>query len=180
MIFVYIFGPIALLLVVLVVLIALQESDFHVTRSAAMSASPSTVFELINDFHKWDAWSPWAKIDPSMKQTYEGAPAGKGAIYTWVGNSKVGEGRMTIVESRPAERICIQLDFIKPFKGTNMAEFTFKPEGDKTVVTWSMTGKKNFILKAMGLFMNMDKMLGGNFEQGLAQMKALAEAAPTK
>ena len=111
-----------------------------------------------------------------MKQTYEGAPAGTGAIYSWVGNKEVGEGRMTMTESRPSDLIRIKLEFFKPFAATNIAEFTFKPEGNQTAVTWSMTGENNFMAKAIHLFMNMDKMIGGQFEKGLAQIKSLVEA----
>ena len=113
-----------------------------------------------------------------MKQGYEGAPAGVGAIYTWVGNNDVGEGRMTVTESRPSERIRIDLEFLKPFRATSTAEFTFRPEGGQTVVTWSMTGQNNFIAKAVHLFMDIDKMIDGNFEKGLARMKSVVEAAP--
>jgi hypothetical protein len=112
--------------------------------------------------------------------TYDGPPVGTGAGYTWAGNNKVGEGRMTISESRPNEFIRFQLDFLKPFKATNTAEFTFKPEGNQTFVSWSMTGKNNFMFKAAGLFMNMDKLVGGQFEQGLADLKSLCETAAGK
>ena len=118
------------------------------------------------DRELWEAWSPWARLDPAMKQAYEGAPAGTGAIYTWAGNSQVGEGRMTLTESRPSDLIRIRLEFLKPFAATSTAEFTFKAERNQTVVTWSMAGKNNFIAKAVHLFMNMDKMVGGNFEEG--------------
>jgi len=111
-----------------------------------------------------------------MKQAYEGAPAGTGAIYTWAGNNEVGDGRMTITESRPSDLIRINLEFFKPFAGNSIAEFTFKPEGNQTVVTWTMTGENNFMAKTIHLFMNMDKMIGGQFEKGLAQMKSIAEA----
>jgi hypothetical protein len=129
----------------------------------------------VNDFHNWNAWSPWAKIDPAMKQTYEGAPAGTGAIYSWNGDNKVGEGRMTLKESRPNELIRIKLEFMRPFKAINDAEFAFKPDGNQTMVTWSMSGRKNFMFKAFGLFMSMDKMVGGDFEKGLASMKSIVE-----
>ncbi len=165
----------ALIVVVLIVIVALQPSEFRVARSANMSAAAPAVFAQVNDFHKWEAWNPWGKIDPAMKQTYEGAPAGVGAIYTWTGNSEVGQGRMTITDSRPSDLVRITLEFFKPFAATNIAEFTFKPEGNRTAVTWSMTGKKNFMAKAIHLFMNMEKMIGGQFEQGLAAMKSVAE-----
>jgi carbon monoxide dehydrogenase subunit G len=168
----------AVIVVVFVVVVTVRPSEFRVTRTATISAPPAVVFGQVNDFHKWEAWSPWAKLDPAMKTTYEGAPAGTGAIYAWVGNSQVGEGRMTIMESRPSELVRIRLEFTRPFTATNTAEFTFRPEGDQTAVLWSMTGKYNFITKAVGLFMNMDKMVGGQFEEGLARMKSVVEAAP--
>jgi len=155
--------------------VALQPSDFRIERSAAIPAPAAVVFSQVNDFHKWEAWSPWAKMDPAAKNTLAGAPSGTGAVFEWAGNSKVGEGRMTLIESRPPELIRIRLDFVKPFAATNMAEFTFRPEGNQAVVTWSMTGKNNFTARALCFFMNMDKMVGGEFEKGLAQMKAVAE-----
>jgi uncharacterized protein YndB with AHSA1/START domain len=165
----------AVIIVVLVVIVALQPSDFRVARSTTISAPPPAVFAQVNDFHKWEAWNPWGKIDPTMKQTYDGAPAGVGAIYTWAGNNEVGEGRMTITESRPSELIRVKLEFLKPFAATNTAEFTFKPEENQTLVTWSMFGEKNFMAKAVHLVMNMDKMIGGQFEKGLADMKSVVE-----
>jgi hypothetical protein len=170
----------AVIVIVFVVIVALQPSEFQVARSTTTSAPRAAVFAQVNDFHKWEAWNPWGKIDPAMKQTYEGAPAGIGAIYTWAGNNEVGEGRMTITESRPSDLIRIKLEFFKPFAGTNIAEFTFKPEGNQTAVTWSMEGKNNFIAKAIHLFMNMDKMIGGQFEKGLATMKSVVESAPKR
>jgi uncharacterized protein YndB with AHSA1/START domain len=169
---------VAAIFVVLAVIVALQPSEFRVARSTTISAPPSAVFVQVNDFHKWEAWNPWGKIDPAMKQTYEGAPAGTGAIYTWAGNNEVGEGRMAIIESRPSELIRVKLEFFKPFAATNTAEFTFKPEANQTVVTWSMFGEKNFMAKTIHLFMNMDKMIGGQFEKGLAEMKSLVEPSP--
>ena len=168
---------IAVIVVVLTVIVALQPAEFRVVRSATISAPSPAVFGQVNDFHKWEAWNPWAKIDPAMKQGYEGALAGVGAIYTWAGNNEVGEGRMTITESRPSELIRIKLEFFKPIAGNSIAEFTFKPEGNQTAVTWSMAGENNFMAKAIHLIMNMDKMVGGQFEKGLAQMKSVAEAA---
>ena len=123
---------------------ALRPSEFRIMRSASMLAPPALVFAQVNDFHNWTGWSPWEKIDPALKRTYEGAPAGTGAVYSWSGNKKVGEGRMTVTESRPSELIRIKLEFIKPFAQTNQAEFTFKPQGDQTAVTWSMTGNNGF------------------------------------
>jgi uncharacterized protein YndB with AHSA1/START domain len=168
----------AVLVALFVIIVALQPSEFRVARSATIAAPPPAVFAQVNDFHKWEAWNPWGKIDPAMKHTYEGAPAGIGAIYSWAGNNEVGEGRMTIAESRPSDLIRINLEFFKPFAGNSTAEFTFKPEGDRTIVTWSMTGNNNFMAKAIHLFMNMDKMIGGQFDKGLASMKSVAETAP--
>jgi uncharacterized protein YndB with AHSA1/START domain len=163
------------LIAILALIVALMPNDFRVVRSANMAAPAADVFAQVNDFHKWEAWNPWGKIDPTMKQTYEGAPAGVGAVYNWKGNGQVGEGRMTIVDSRPNERIAIKLEFFKPFAATNAAEFTFKPEARGTAVTWSMAGKKIFITKLFSLIMSMDKMLGGQFEKGLADMRAIVE-----
>ena len=168
----------AAIVVVFLVIVALQPADFRIARSATISAPPAMVFANVNDFHKWQAWSPWAKLDPAMKQSYEGAPSGSGAISRWSGNDQVGAGSMTILDSRPDEIIKIKLEFLKPFQATNTAEFTFKPEGNQTVVSWSMTGQNNFMAKTFGLFMNMDKIVGGDFEKGLAQLKSLAETTP--
>ena len=165
-------------LAILYAVISSQPPSFTISRSTVIAASPAAVFGLVNDFHQWDAWSPWAKIDPAMKKGYEGAPSGVGAIYTWSGNNDVGEGRMTITDSSPNDHIGIKLDFLRPMAVTNTAAFTFKPEGNGVGVTWSMAGDKNFVQKAFFLVMNMDKMLGADFEKGLAQLKVLAEAAP--
>ena len=169
---------IAVLVVVLVVVIATRPSEFRVERTATVSAPAAVVFAQVNDFHKWEAWSPYAKRDPGMKKTFEGAPSGVGAVYTWSGNHEVGEGRTTIVESRPSELIRVRLEFVRPFAATSTATFTFRPEGERTAVTWTLDGRNGFPAKAMGLVMNMDKMIGDDFEKGLAQMKAIAEAAP--
>jgi hypothetical protein len=173
-----ILGALAVVVAGLAVVIALQPSDFRVSRTASIAAPAPVVFAQVNDFHNWTAWSPWAKLDPAMKQTYEGAAAGTGAIYTWVGNREVGEGRMTIVESRPGELIRVKLDFVKPLAGTSVAEFTFRPDGDRTAVTWTMTGEKSFVAKAIHVVLSMDRMVGDQFEKGLAAMKTVAEAAP--
>jgi len=169
---------VALVVVVFVIIVALQPAEFHVARTASVAAPAEVVFAQVNELKKWEAWSPWVKIDPAMKQTYEGPASGTGASSQWAGNSQVGEGRMTITESRPNELIRFNLEFFKPMAGTCVAEFSFKPEGNQTAVTWSMSGRNNFIAKAMCLFMNMDKMVGGQFETGLAQMKSITEAAP--
>ena len=168
---------IVLIVVVFSVVVAMQPAHYQVERSATISAPQAVVFAQVNDFHKWEAWSPWAKIDPAMKTTYSGAQSGNGASYSWVGNSDVGEGRMTITESRPTDAIKIKLEFLKPFAATNATEFSFLPQGDQTAVKWTMSGDKNFMMKAFSLFMDMDKMVGNDFEKGLAQMKTVAEAA---
>jgi Polyketide cyclase / dehydrase and lipid transport len=168
---------IAAIMVVLIIIVATRPADFRITRTATMPAPPAVAFAQVNNFHKWEAWSPWAKLDPACKYSYEGPTAGTGAIFTWSGNNKVGEGRMTILESRPDDLIRIKLEFLKPFKATSTSEFTFQPQGNQTVVTWSMYGKNNFMAKAMGLIMNCDKMVGGDFEKGLASLKSIAETA---
>ena len=168
----------AAVVVVLVTVIATRPSEFRVERTATMSTPAPVVFAQVNDFHKWEAWSPYAKRDPGMRKSFEGAPAGVGAIYTWSGNHEVGEGRTTIIESRPGELIRVKLEFVRPFAATSTATFTFRPEGERTAVTWSLDGRNGFPAKAMGLVMNMDKMIGDDFEKGLAQMKAIVEAAP--
>ncbi len=175
-----IFIALAVVVIVFAVVVALQPSEFRVVRRTAISAPAADVFAQVNDFHKWEVWSPWAKMDPAAKNSFEGALAGTGAIFKWAGNSAVGEGSMTITESRPNDLIRIRLDFLAPLAGTSYAEFTFKPEGNQTAVTWSMTGKNSFIGRAVCLFINMDKMVGGNFERGLASIKAIAESAVKK
>ncbi|HEY8240117.1 MAG TPA: SRPBCC family protein [Kiritimatiellia bacterium] len=174
-------------LIVLVVIIAafvgyvaMQPSEFQISRSATIAATPDAVFAQVNDFHNWGSWDPWAKMDPNAKSTFDGPPAGTGASLAWAGNEQVGEGKMTITESKPPELVRIKLEFIKPFASVADAEFTFKPEGNQTTVTWTMSGKNNFISKAFCVFMNMDKTVGGDFEKGLASMKAFVETAATK
>ena len=168
----------AALIAVFVVAVLTRPADFRVTRSAVIPAPASAVFAQVNDLENWEAWSPWAKIDPAMKQSYSGPRAGTGAVSAWAGNSEVGQGKMTITESRPNELVRFRLDFVKPFESTCDAEFTFKPEGNNTAVTWTMNGKNNFIGKAISLFMDCDKMIGGQFEQGLAQLKTVSTTAP--
>ena len=167
---------VGLVVAVLAVIVALQPSEFRIVRTATIAAPPTAVFAQVNDFHNWEAWSPWAKLDPAARNTFEGAPAGTGAVFAWAGNGNVGAGRMTIVESRPTELVRIRLEFMKPFTATNTAEFAFKPDGTQTAVTWSMFGHNNFIARAFCLFVNMDKALGGEFEKGLASMRSVAEA----
>jgi len=167
----------SVVIVVLVVVIALQPATFHVERSVVIAAPRERAFSQVADFHQWATWSPFEKLDPDMKKTYTGAPSGVGAIYAWAGNGKAGEGRMTIEESTPS-KIGIKLEFLKPFEATNGATFSFAPTGAGTKVTWAMDGNNNFISKAFHLVMNMDKLIGGDFERGLAAMKANAERSP--
>jgi len=163
-------------LTVLTLVIALQPAAFQITRSAAMEASAAKIFGHVNNLRQWHDWSPWAKIDPNTVVTFTGSDEGMGATMRWESAmDEVGIGQMTITESQPSDMIQLQLDFEKPFKGTNSTEFTFKPEGDKTLVTWTMKGTNNFVGKAMSLVFNCDKMVGGRFEQGLAQLQALVE-----
>jgi hypothetical protein len=170
---------VAAVIVGFIVIVALQPADFRIERSATMRAPAPAAYAQVNDFQNWRAWSPWEKIDPALKRSYDGPKAGAGAMYAWQGNKDVGEGRMTITESRPGELVRIKLEFFKPFAATNTAEFSFKPAvaggNEATAVTWSMTGQNNFLSKAMCLFVDMDKMVGGMFEQGLSQMKSVVE-----
>jgi len=158
------------------VVVALQPSDYRVTRTATIDAPPAAVFARVNDLRQFQTWNPFARMDPNAKNTFEGAPAGVGAAMAWSGNKNIGEGRMAIVESRADELVRMRLDFMRPFASTAFAEFTFVPEGGRTAVTWSMTGRNNFMAKAIHLVVHMDRMLGGQFEQGLAALKSQAEA----
>lgn len=168
----------AVLLTGLAVVISMRPDDFRVSRSATMQATPQAIFEQVNDLRKGQAWSPWVKLDPTCKYTFEGPAAGVGSSVQWSGNNDVGEGKQTIVESRPGERVGMKLEFVRPFAGTNDVEFTFKPEGTGTLVTWTMSGKNNFMSKAVGLVMDCDKMCGDFFVQGLASLKGIVEVAP--
>ncbi len=152
-----------------------KPDTFAVQRSATIKAPPEKIFAVLNDFHRWTEWSPWEKLDPAMKRTLGGAPAGKGATYAWEGNGKAGAGRMEILESTPPSKVGIQLDFIKPFEGHNLAVFTLTPQGDATQVNWAMTGPTPFVSKLMQVFVDMDKMIGKDFEEGLLNLKALTE-----
>lgn len=157
--------------------VARQPSQFRVERSIIINAETAAAFNQVNDFHHWNAWSPWAKLDPNAKNSYEGESAGVGAIFSWAGNADVGEGKMTITESRLNDLIRIKLEFLKPFAAINTAEFTFKSEGSQTHITWAMSGPKNFFTKLLGLFVNCDTMIGDMFEKGLAQIKVVVEGA---
>jgi Polyketide cyclase / dehydrase and lipid transport len=162
----------------LILIIATRPATFHIERSITAAASPENAFAQVNDFHAWSAWSPWEKLDPQMKRTFEGAPSGTGSVYSWQGNDDVGEGRMTIQKSDKPSLVLIKLEFIKPWTATNTTTFTFAPVTEGTKVTWAMDGENNFMSKAFSLFMNMDKMVGDDFERGLTALKAAAEQAP--
>lgn len=173
---------IKIILIVLVVLIAAllafaasKPGTFRIRRAMTIKAPPERIFPLINDFHNWGSWSPWEKLDPAMKRTYSGAPNGKGAMYAWEGNGKAGAGNMEIAQSSPSSAVTINLNFIKPFEGHNITEFTLTPVGDSTNVTWDMHGPSPFMSKLMQVFMSMDSMVGKDFEAGLANMKRIAE-----
>lgn len=167
---------VAVVVAVLLVIVAAQPSDFKVARSTTVAAAPAVVFANVSDLHRFNSWNPWAKIDPQMKETYEGPAAGEGASYSWSGNNQVGSGKMTIVKTQQPELVRMQLDFTAPMKATNMADFAIKPEGQGALVIWTMTGQNNFVAKALHLVMNMDKMVGGQFEKGLADLKTMSEA----
>jgi hypothetical protein len=169
-------GAVVALLAAFAIVVALQPSEFRVARSAIIFAPAADVFAQVNDFHNWEAWSPWAKLDLNATSRFEGPRSGEGAVFIWSGNEKVGEGRMTLIESRPNELVRIRLDFVKPMQATSTAAFTFTPQGERTAVTWTMTGHNNFIAKAVCLFMNMDRMVGGDFEKGLENLRAVTEA----
>jgi hypothetical protein len=166
---------VAVVIVALAAYVATRPAEFSVSRSASFAAPAPAVFAQVNELRKWKAWSPWAKKDPNAKESYDGPAAGAGASMAWAGNKDVGEGRMTIVESRPAELVRFKLEFFKPFAATNDAEFAFRPAGSGTEVTWTMRGRNNFIGKAMCLVFDMDKMVGGDFEKGLAGIRDIVE-----
>lgn len=171
---------IAALIALVFVIAAFRPDSSRITRTATFTASPAALFAQVNDLHAFHTWNPWAALDPEMKTSYDGPAAGVNASQSWSGNSKVGVGRMTIIESQPNELLRMRLDFEKPMASTSTAEFTFKPEGGKTVMTWSMYGKTPYMAKVVGLFMNMDKMVGGAFEQGMATLRTKVEAPAAK
>ncbi len=171
-------GLVAILALFLIVA-AMQPADYRVERSATIAASPAVLFDQVNDHKKFELWNPWQKMDPESKTTYSGAESGVGAVASWVGE-KVGEGSATITESKPGELVRQRMDWKKPMEGVSTVDFTFKAEGDKTVVTWAMYGKNGFMGKAMSLFMSCEKMCGPEFEKGLADLGKTVAAAPAK
>ncbi len=166
---------IAVFVAAVLVYTAMQPDTFRVERSVVIKAPPEKIFPNINGFHQWEDWSPWEKIDPAIKRTYSGAESGKGAAYGWQGNKDVGTGRMEIVESTPSSNVLIKIDFMEPFEGHDMVQFTLAPQGDGTKVTQAMYGPNPFLAKLMGLFFSMDKMVGQKYEEGLGSLKAIAE-----
>jgi carbon monoxide dehydrogenase subunit G len=172
---VLIIAIVIILLGVVLGIAASKPNEFTVRRTTRIRAAADRIFPQINDFHNWAAWSPFEKYDTTMTKSFSGASSGKGAVYEWEGNSKVGKGRMEITDASAPRRVVIKLDFMRPFRANNTAEFTLEPQGDSTDVTWSMRGGSVFIMKVMGVFMNMDTMIGRDFETGLANLKANAE-----
>lgn len=172
---------IKLLAVIVVAIIALllyaatRPNSFRIQRSLCINAAPDRLFALLNDFRQWSGWSPWEKMDPNMQRTFSGPDVGVGAVYEWQGNKKVGRGRMEILESSPGTRLRIKLDFFSPFEAHNMTEFTLQPQSNGTDIIWAMHGPSPFMSKLMGVVCNMDKLVGRDFERGLANLKALAE-----
>jgi hypothetical protein len=159
-----------------VLVLALTKPDtFTVQRAISIKAPADKIFPLINDFHQWVTWSPYEGKDPAMKRTYSGAESGRGAVYAWDGNNNVGSGRMEILDTAVPSKIVIKLDFFKPFEGHNTAEFTMLPQGDATNLVWVMHGPAVFISKMMQVFINLDNMIGKDFEAGLANLKRLTE-----
>lgn len=167
----------ALAFIAILILIAVvgQPDDFAVSRRIKIAAPVTDVFPQVNELRNWEAWSPWAKLDPNIKMTYDGPQAGAGASYAWSGNNKVGAGRNTITQSAPNELVRFRLEFQRPMVATNDIQFTFDSDGSQTIVTWAMQGKNSLGGKIFGLFMNCEKMCAKQFDKGLAQLKSAAE-----
>jgi hypothetical protein len=165
----------AIAIAMILILAAIKPATFSVQRATTVKAPPERIFPLINDFHQWGSWSPYETKDPAMKRSYSGAADGRGAVYGWEGNKNVGSGRMEIVDASVASKIVIKLDFFTPFEGHNTAEFTMLPQGDGTNLTWLMHGPASFMSKVMQVFINLDNLIGKDFEIGLANLKRLTE-----
>jgi uncharacterized protein YndB with AHSA1/START domain len=172
------FALVGALLIAAVTWIAMQPSSYAITRSETIAAPPSAVFPAINSLKRWQSWSPWAKLDPNVVETYEGPEQGVGAIMKWSGNADVGKGGMAIVESVPDQRVKLRLDFAEPMNATSFSEFTLAPDAANTRVTWTMTGERGFVEKAAASVMSIDDMVGGQFAKGLQNLKSVAEQAP--
>lgn len=170
---------IAFILVVACLLYATTRPDLVVQRSVVIQAPPEKIYPYINDFHRWSVWSPWEKLDPGLHKTYTGPESGRGAGYAWQGNSKVGQGMMEITDSAPANHVTIKLDFIRPFEHHDITEFTLEPQDSATRVMWTMQSQSSYSAKLIGVFVNMDKLIGGDFELGLANLKAVSEKSST-
>jgi uncharacterized protein YndB with AHSA1/START domain len=168
----------AIAIAIVLIAASFRPDRFSVQRVAVVAAPPEQIFPLIADFHRWDGWSPWEHRDPAMKRSFEGPASGAGAVYAWDGNRNVGAGRMEILEATVPSKIVIKLDFIKPFEGHNMAEFALHSRGRSTEIVWTMQGPAPLLSKLMQLFLDFDKMIGKDFEAGLAGLKRLAEAEP--
>ena len=166
---------VAVLLAAILIFAATKPDTFRVQRAASIKASPEKIFAILNDFQKWGSWSPWEKKDPAMKRTFGAITSGRGATYAWEGNKDVGQGSMEIAESVPPSRLAIKLDFLKPFEAHNLVEFRLEPKGDMTNITWSMQGDTPYFAKIIHVFINMDSMVGKDFEAGLANLKAVVE-----
>lgn len=171
----YIAIALAILIAIVLVLAAMRPNTFRVQRSIDINAPADKIFPLINDYRNWGSWSPYEHVDPNMQRTFSGPPSGKGSVYEWRGNKNIGHGRMEIVDTASPSKVVIKLDFFSPFEAHNMAEFTMQPKGSATNVTWAMHGPAPFMTKLIHMFMNMDRMVGGQFQQGLVSMKAVAE-----
>jgi uncharacterized protein YndB with AHSA1/START domain len=165
----------AFLIAGFLILATMRPNTFRVQRSIDIDAPPEKIYPLINDYKHWASWSPYEKVDPAMKRTFSGAPSGKGAVYEWDVNKNIGRGRMEIIDATAPSKIGIKLDFFSPFEAHNIAEFTMQPKGDVTNVTWAMQGPVPFMAKIMHMIFSMDRMVGGQFAEGLANMKAVAE-----
>ena len=170
-----IFALLILFVIAILAYTATRPNSFRIQRSILIQATPDKIFPLINDFNQWRTWSPWENIDPTMQRTYSGTAQGVGTIYAWQGTGQVGAGRMEITSTRPSSEIIIQLDFLKPFEAHNIAEFTLTAQGQNTELTWSMHGSSPYLSKLMGVFFNMDRMIGKDFEKGLNTLKLIVE-----
>jgi len=166
----------AVVLALLLAYATTRPDSFRVERSTRIQAPPAKVYGLLNDFHHFPRWSPWEKLDPKMTTQHSGSASGKGAVYTWDGNDDVGAGRMEILQTTPDCQVTVQVDFFKPFAARNTSEYTITAQGDTTTVTWAMFGPSPYVSKLMGVFVSMDRMIGKDFERGLSNLKAAAEA----